>query len=149
MAVGVEIKGDRRLISADYDGGIGLFGLRRDRETQPHLVNFLPGCHDGEVLCMIFSSANGLIYTAGNDCVIKAWDERQVLNRERQWRPVTILQAHADAVSCLSIDGFLLFSGSDDGDVTMWDTSVHIALATFDTWLVRQTKGLHMTVPTQ
>eukprot|EP01052_Picozoa_sp_SAG31_P025910 SAG31_NODE_2307_length_5969_cov_21.904940_4_plen_488_part_00 len=133
LVVGRDVKGDRRLISCDYDGAIGVYGLRKDRETRPHLINMLPDCHSGEILCSIFNPADDLVYTAGNDCVIKGWDERQVLNRERHWRPMSTFKGHTDAISCLAVDGLFLFSGSDDGRVIMWDTVSSSQLAVFDT----------------
>jgi WD40 repeat protein len=106
--------GERCLLTADYDGRIGVFDLRKGRDAKPHLKCihqahgvetgadaasvdlFAPAPH--EILCMalgprrewkkahnVAEPETELLYTAGNDLVIRVWDERRVANREKSW----------------------------------------------------------------
>ena len=68
--------GERQLLCADYNGVVAIFDMRRGREQQPHLAG-LYQLHESEILCMAFNERDGLVYTAGNDTVIRAWDERR------------------------------------------------------------------------
>jgi WD40 repeat protein len=115
---------------------VGIFDLRKDRDAEPHL-KAIHSCHEGEILAMAFNPANGLVYTAGNELIIRAWDETKVAAREREWRPAAELHGHEDSIACLCVGGepesgsALLFSGSDNGEVVMWDTVEHVEVARF------------------
>ena len=39
----------------------------------------------------------------------------------RTYQNEATLSAHTDSVTCMAIDGFFLFSGSDDGTIMHWN----------------------------
>ena len=103
--------GERWLLTADYDGRIGVFDLRKGRDAKPHLKCIHHSGHGGtasddpvdlfapaphEILCMalgprrewkkchnVSEPETELLYTAGNDMVIRVHDERRCAAHHR------------------------------------------------------------------
>jgi len=64
---------------------------------------------------MIFEPNTNCIVTAVNKCDIYFIE---MFTYERR----IIFRGHKDSVTCLAIDARILFSGSDDHTIRMWDT---------------------------
>lgn len=113
------------LVSGSFDGGIGiwLFMDHGHTELSPLLHETLKAAHGTdskrqpyEVLCVCFHKLSQLIISGGNDNKVRCW-----CASDRQER--MILSGHEDAVTSVCVgpnDGFL-FSGSDDGQIMIWD----------------------------
>ena len=71
-----------------------------------------------EVLALNFwtqvNTGEGYILLAGN------FNDIVVYNM-RTYQIEATLQAHTDAVTCMEVDGFFLFSGSDDCTIMHWN----------------------------
>jgi len=65
---------------------------------------------------------NGTFITAGNDRCIHVWSGTTFAQLAR-------LEGHKEAVTCLTLDGNFLLSGSEDGVVHMWDLHSYMSLA--------------------
>ena len=108
---------------------------------------FAPAPH--EILCMalgpkrewkkshnVAEPETELLYTAGNDMIIRVWDERRVANREKTWpeekydesHAAIELSGHEDSITALVFDGSTLFSGDDAGKIMVWDTELHVQM---------------------
>jgi WD40 repeat protein len=64
---------------------------------------------------MIFDDNTKCIVAAGNKCEIYFVE---MFTYEHK----NIFKGHTDSVNCLALDGKILFSGSDDKTIRLWDT---------------------------
>lgn len=65
--------------------------------------------------------SSNIIYTAGDDGMIKVWDRRTL--RENPSKPVGTLVGHLDGITFLDSkrDGRYLISNSKDQSIKLWD----------------------------
>jgi WD40 repeat protein len=123
------------LITAGYDGKVGIWDITKRRSVKPRLENMFQAHHgvecsigvmagnvlDAEILCLAFQGTaddphKRCFYTGGNDKIIRIWNViSQTLLCE--------LKGHADSVTCMSLDANFLFSGSDDKSIRMWNVT--------------------------
>ncbi|KAJ1392573.1 Zinc finger, CCCH-type [Sesbania bispinosa] len=71
----------------------------------------------GRVLAM--TVGNDTLFAAAEDGVISAW--RGSSSSKSPFEPVASLSGHTNAVACLAVGGKMLFSGSMDQSIRVWD----------------------------
>lgn len=79
---------------------------------------------DDEIQSIAYSSISHSIFTGGNHGIIRKWSFWGIRQMEEEYK------GHEDAVVCFAVDGFLLYSGSVDHTVRIWETSQNILLKT-------------------
>lgn len=109
------------IVSADFDGVVGAWAVHKTHA--PSLHQMFKALEE-ECLCLAADPLRRLVFAAGNGRVIVAFDV------ERGFLAVDRFVGHTDAVCSLCLDGNVLFSGSDDGSIRLWDTLSGTALAT-------------------
>lgn len=72
--------------------------------------------HD-EVLAVAYCPAANAVFSGGNSGVIRRWNF--LGNRQLEGK----YEGHKDAVLCFAVDGHILFSGSVDCTIRIWETS--------------------------
>jgi len=72
---------------------------------------------DDEILAIAYSSMAHSVFTGGNHGVVRKWSFWGVRQMEAEYK------GHTDAVVCFAVDANLLFSGSVDCTVRIWETS--------------------------
>jgi len=72
---------------------------------------------DDEILAIAYSSTAHSVFTGGNHGIIRKWTFWGVKQLEAEYK------GHTDAVVCFAVDANLLFSGSVDTTVRIWETS--------------------------
>lgn len=87
--------------------------------------------YGSEILCLLFDDNYGYILAGGNNRNINIWN---IQTGER----VDTLREHKDSVTCLAIEQKLLFSGSDDMTIVIWDL--------FNKWSVGTLEGHQHTI---
>lgn len=108
------------LLSAGFDAHVGVWDVTKRKSTMPRLENMFPA-HSQEVLCLKANPLNSTFITAGNDARIHVYAISNYMRR-------AVLTGHAEAVTCLTLDGNFLLSGSEDGAVRVWDMHSYMAL---------------------
>ena len=109
------------LLSSGYDAHVGIWDISKKKNELPRL-EVLFRAHSLEVLCLKANLHNGTFITSGNDKHIHVWSLAS-------FAQVARLEGHAEAVTCLALDGNFLLSGSEDGVVHVWDLHSYMALA--------------------
>jgi WD40 repeat protein len=72
---------------------------------------------------LAFSSDTNTLYSGGQDTHIRLWDiETGFL--------VDTLKGHKNSIQCMTFDKYLLFTGSSDGVINIWNTFDHTHLTT-------------------
>ena len=123
------------LITAGYDGKVGIWDITKRRSVKPRLENLFQAHHgiecsigvmagnilDAEILCLAFQGTaddpqKRCFFTGGNDTIIRIWN---VVSQSLQCE----LKGHSDSVTCMSLDANFLFSGSDDKSIRMWNVT--------------------------
>jgi WD40 repeat protein len=82
--------------------------------------------HDGPISSVVYSVEARMVYTAGDDGTVKAWN----------WEDASLensIESHAKGVSALDVspDGRLLASGGVDGVVKLWNAHTGAPIAAF------------------
>jgi len=72
---------------------------------------------DDEILTIAYSSMAHSVFTAGNHGIIRKWSFWTVKQMEAEYK------GHDDAVVCFAVDANLLYSGSVDCTIRIWETS--------------------------
>jgi WD40 repeat protein len=79
---------------------------------------------DDEIQTIAYSSTAHSVFTGGNHGIVRKWTFWGVRQMEAEYK------GHSDAVVCFAVDANLLFSGSVDCTVRIWETSQGIPLKT-------------------
>ena len=108
-------KNEDFVLSGSYDGYVGVWDLRRNRNIKPHLVTMFEAHPDCEIFCIKHDVGKNIIITGGNDCIIKVWNALS-------YEPMGEHRGHAEPVTCLALESNFLFSGSEDSAICIWDT---------------------------
>jgi len=77
---------------------------------------------DDEIQTIAYSSMSQSVFTGGNHGIVRKWTFWGVRHLEAEYK------GHTDAVVCFAVDANLLFSGSVDCTVRIWETSQGIPL---------------------
>lgn len=77
---------------------------------------------DDEILAIAHSSIANSVFTGGNHGIVRKWAFWGLKQLEAEYK------GHTDAVVCFAVDANLLFSGSVDNTVHIWETSQGIQL---------------------
>jgi hypothetical protein len=77
---------------------------------------------DDEILAIAYSSTAHSVFTGGNHGIVRKWTFWGVRQMEAEYK------GHTDAVVCFAVDANLLFSGSVDHTVRIWETSQGMSL---------------------
>jgi len=77
---------------------------------------------DDEILTIAYSSIAHSVFTGGNHGIIRKWSFWTVKQMEAEYK------GHEDAVVCFAVDANLLYSGSVDCTIRIWETSQGMAL---------------------
>ena len=120
----VAVRGSTELLlSAGFDSHVGVWDITKRKTSMPRLEAMLKA-HRAEVLCLKANphGREPTFITAGNDKSIHVW----ALSNYAQ---LAQLKGHAEAVTCLALDGNFLLSGAEDGVVRVWDMHSYMALA--------------------
>jgi WD40 repeat protein len=72
---------------------------------------------DDEILAVAYSSMAHSVFTGGNHGIVRKWSFWGVRQLEGEYK------GHTDAVVCFAVDANMLFSGSVDCTVRIWETS--------------------------
>jgi len=107
-------KSEEFILSGSYDGRLGQWDVRRKGNIKPHLVSIVQAHPGGEILSLQHDSSKGVVFTGGNDAVIKVWSESLDYVGEHR--------GHAEAVTCMALQSNFLFSGSEDTSICIWDS---------------------------
>jgi len=110
------------LISAGFDGSICHWTLSKYKDglVNAQLENQIENAHDNsepEISAMVALCHDVGFVTAGNDCSLKMWN----LEDQDAYASVSNLE---EAVNCMALDGFFLFTGTHKGHIQMWDFSM-------------------------
>eukprot|EP00892_Ulva_mutabilis_P008798 jgi/Ulvmu1/6290/UM281_0003.1 len=97
--------------AARTDGGVG-HALRTAAARRAGVVPDM--ALRREVRAVVFQLGGGLLCSGGADAVVKVW-------RPAQAELVGVGHGHHEAVTCMTHDRNLLFSGSEDTQVLAWD----------------------------
>ncbi|KAH3767763.1 protein serine/threonine kinase [Pelomyxa schiedti] len=120
---------DPRVFTGSRDKNIKIWDLKKTRS-----VNTITG-HRGTVTCLDFvtSESSGYSLLSGSeDKTIRIW----YLNADCQTkRDSQIIGKHKGSVTCLSVDGTRLVTGSLDTTLVLWDLQTLTALSTLGTKL--------------
>jgi WD40 repeat protein len=88
--------------------------------------------HQNAVRCLAGSaadsSASGVLYSGGDDYVVRCWDLDTGYERADPW-PII---GHTGAVRAIAVHGVYLFSASSDGQVKAWNTQTAQLVRTLD-----------------
>lgn len=144
MSMAILRKNEELLLSGGYDGWVVVWDIRHVRGEPPHMISKFKAHGPGspsepgveadkmpssstlpsnglisnlpspEVLCIIHDPVKKVIFTGGNDGVIKVWSVAGYALKGYH-------KGHAGAVTCLALDSNFLFSGSDDCEIRVWD----------------------------
>ena len=101
------------LYTCGFEGRVGLWDLRSTDGRSPYL-KLGWRAHEKEILACVAWASKESVITAGNEGVIRLWKGPEELLGE--------LVGHERAVTCMSMRGDTLYSGSDDRTVRVWDT---------------------------
>lgn len=94
--------------------------------------------HKGSINCMHYKS--NLLLTGAKDAVLNVYncEDNGVYNSQvDQVNPLASLDSHIDEVTCLSYDGRVLVSGSQDRTVRQWDLTKMCCVNTLDLNFIR------------
>jgi len=107
-------KGEPYLITGGFDGKLGTIILTEFiRQGTKPCYEYIVQAHECEILCVIGNHLDNTFLSAGNDGVIKIWT--------KDLDPVSSFKAHKQAVTNMVMDGYFLFTASDDLTIAMWD----------------------------
>ncbi|CAG9771030.1 unnamed protein product [Ceutorhynchus assimilis] len=113
----VEFSNDgKQLICGANDGCLYVYDIERRRRT------FKISSHESDLNRVTYADeASHIIYTGGDDGLVKIWDTRTL--DERDTKPVGILAGHQDGVTYIDSrgDGRHLISNSKDQSIKLWD----------------------------
>jgi WD40 repeat protein len=88
--------------------------------------------HQNAVRCLAGStadsSASGVLYSGGDDFVVRCWDLDTGYERSDPW-PII---GHTGAVRAIAVHGVYLFTASSDGQVKAWNTQTAQLVRTLD-----------------
>eukprot|EP01012_Entosiphon_sulcatum_P004961 TRINITY_DN12099_c0_g1_i1.p1 TRINITY_DN12099_c0_g1~~TRINITY_DN12099_c0_g1_i1.p1 ORF type:complete len:778 (+),score=108.65 TRINITY_DN12099_c0_g1_i1:67-2334(+) len=115
------------IVSVGFDGQLGVWDIRRDEGSQPRCEGMFPVCLS-EVLCVVYDPLHYTYITGGNDGVVRIWAISGCRKVAELESPAAVGQSHLEAVTCLSLDGNYLFSGSEDKTINMWSLYDHTLL---------------------
>lgn len=106
---------DKNLYSGSSDGSLGIW----DPVGLKHVGNFKSG-HSKAVKSLVLHKGN--LYSAGSDAVIKEWDieNQKVLNEAKD----------KGEINSICLQDNLIFSGSNDKTVKIWDNRTYKCTAT-------------------
>ncbi|KAK9880734.1 hypothetical protein WA026_013058 [Henosepilachna vigintioctopunctata] len=107
---------NREVLAAANDGCLYVY----DREHSSKVAKVRAHHYDANCVTYADETSN-IIYTAGDDGLIKVWDRRTL--RENPSVGVGILAGHADGITYLDSrgDGRFLISNSKDQSIKLWD----------------------------
>lgn len=77
---------------------------------------------DDEIQTIAYSSIASSVFTGGNHGIVRKWSFWGLKQMEAEYK------GHTDAIVCFAVDANLLFSGSVDCTVRIWETSQGIPL---------------------
>lgn len=119
---------EQMVATGGFDGRVGIWETRKTRHMRPHLIAAWDAHKGSEILCIAafggMGSARGgrqAIITAGNDKVIKLWRDPNDLAAE--------FRGHAEAITCMALDGNFLYSGSEDRTIKVWDAMAGVGVS--------------------
>mmetsp|Transcript_36701 Transcript_36701/g.113126 ORF Transcript_36701/g.113126 Transcript_36701/m.113126 type:complete len:975 (-) Transcript_36701:34-2958(-) len=88
--------------------------------------------HQNAVRCLAGttadSSTSGVLYSGGDDYVVRCWDLDTGYERADPW-PII---GHTDSVRAIAVHGVYLFTASSDGQVKAWNTQTAQLVRTLD-----------------
>ena len=111
-----EGKDEELVLSGSFDGYVCVWDMQKKptKGIIPHMLTKFQASAEAEILCLLHDSNKNVIVSAGNDTCVRVWSEA--------YEPLGVHSGHAEAVTCLALDGNFLFSGSEDFSVKVWDT---------------------------
>lgn len=128
-AVDVVRRGTELVVSGADDGAVSVWDPR-DREAAAYLTTPYP------VMAVAVDPAGAMVYSAGVDDTISAWDVRKMEGGDsntngRGPTPVFAMQGHTAAVTSLRVapDGQALLSNAMDSTVRTWNIRPFVSSA--------------------
>lgn len=121
----VEKERDDVIVSCDYDGVLCIWYCQKKKTMKPRLDATIETGHgiDSEILAvkwiksMYNSEETWLICSGGNDRIIRIWDYTNHIK-------CLELKSHRDSVTCFNYESNFLFSGSEDGEIIIWNIRI-------------------------
>eukprot|EP01028_Stygiella_incarcerata_P000150 TRINITY_DN1020_c0_g1_i1.p1 TRINITY_DN1020_c0_g1~~TRINITY_DN1020_c0_g1_i1.p1 ORF type:complete len:786 (-),score=191.65 TRINITY_DN1020_c0_g1_i1:1182-3539(-) len=110
------------IVSVGYDGRLYIWDAHPSEIPHIHDIDFFD-VSKTEVLCVLVDHGTDTYITAGNDTSIDMWS---IENNGHVGKMV----GFTEPVSCMCIEGRLLFSGHSDGSIYVWDLGTQSALFT-------------------
>jgi WD40 repeat protein len=110
------------IISGSYDGSLGVIEFHRVYRKPTFAI--IEKAHSAGILCLLQNKLDNTIISASNDGVVKVWS--------KDLKNITTLRGHNKAVTSIVLDGYFLFTGSEDCNIVMWNILTRQKLKTFN-----------------